>query len=178
MAKKTLKQHVTLESDDESVYNPLMEFAKIDTADDMLDEIDRQIVNLLRQDGRMPFAQIAQQLNVSPGMIRVRYNRLVEMGCMQVVAITNPLRLGFRTMALIGIRADGSKMLSVAEQVAKLEEVIYLIVVSGAYDIMAEVVCRDQDHLLHFLSEKLYAIDGVRESESFIHLKIVKEVYF
>lgn len=154
-----------------------MEFAKNATVYETLDETDRQIIAALRQDGRMPFAQIAQQLNVSPGMIRMRYNRLVEMGCLQIVAITNPLRLGFQTMALIGIRVEGSKLLAVADQIARLEEVIYLIVVSGAYDIMTEVVCRDQSHLLQFLAEKLYTIDGVRESESFIHLKIVKEIY-
>lgn len=178
MAIKTEKKQKYVDLNDESVYNQGMEFAKNAAAFDALDDTDRQIIAALRQDGRMPFSQIAQQLNVSPGMIRMRYARLVEMGCLQVVAITNPLRLGFQTMALIGIRVEGSKLLAVADQVAKLEEVVYLIVVSGAYDIMAEVMCRDQAHLLQFLAEKLYTIDGVRESESYIHLKIVKEVYY
>lgn len=178
MSKTHDKTHKNIEMNDESVYNSGMEFARNATVYDALDDIDRQIIAALRQDGRMPFAQIAQKLNVSPGMIRMRYNRLVEMGCVQIVAITNPLRLGFQTMALIGIRVEGSKLLAVADQIARLEEVIYLIVVSGAYDIMAEVMCRDQAHLLQFLAEKLYTIDGVRESESFIHLKIVKEIYF
>lgn len=111
-------------------------------------------------------------------MIRVRYNRLVEMGILKVVAVTNPLRMGYKTMAMIGIRTEGEKMLQVAEQVAAFEEVIYLIVVSGRYDIIAEVVCRDHADLLRFLTEKLYKVDGVRESESFMHLKIQKEVYF
>jgi Lrp/AsnC family transcriptional regulator for asnA, asnC and gidA len=143
-----------------------------------LDEIDRQIIDALQKDGRAAFAQIAQQLNVSPGMIRVRYNRLVEMGILHVVAITNPLRMGYQTMALIGIKVEGDKLMEVADKVAALEEVIYLILVSGAYDIIAEIVCRDQNHLLQFLTERLYKIEGIRESESFMHLKIVKEVYF
>lgn len=146
--------------------------------DSDLDDIDRQIIAALQQDGREAFAQIAERLNVSPGMIRTRYNRLVELGILRVVAITNPLRMGFNTMALIGIKAEGDKLMEVASQIAALDEVIYLIVVSGAYDIIAEVVCRDQDALLHFLTERLYKIDGVRESESFMHLKIMKEVYF
>jgi len=145
---------------------------------DDLDEVDQYIIEAMRQDGRIAFAQIAQQLNVSPGMIRVRYNRLVEMGILKVVAVTNPLRMGYKTMAMIGIRTEGEKMLQVAEQVAAFEEVIYLIVVSGRYDIIAEVVCRDHAHLLRFLTEKLYKVEGVRESESFMHLKIQKEVYF
>jgi Lrp/AsnC family transcriptional regulator, regulator for asnA, asnC and gidA len=143
-----------------------------------LDEIDHQIISILQQDGRAPLAQIAKQLNVSAGMIRIRYNRLVEMGVLRVVAITNPLRMGFQTMAMIGIKVDGNKLLEISEKIAALEEVIYLIVVSGAYDILAEVVCRDQNHLLQFLTGRLYKIDGIRASESFMHLKIVKEVYF
>lgn len=143
-----------------------------------LDEIDQRILDALRQDGRTPFAQIAEQLNVSPGMIRMRYNRLVEMGFLKVVAITNPLRMGYEAMAMIGIRTDGKKMLEVAEKIAEFDEVVYLIVTSGRYDIMAEVFCRDHADLLRFITEKLYSIEGVRESESFLQLKIVKEVYF
>lgn len=143
-----------------------------------VDDIDLQIIAALQKDGRVAFAQIAEQLNVSPGMIRLRYNRLVEQGYLKVVAITNPLRMGFKTMAMIGIRADGSKILDVAKKISKLEEVIYMIIASGRFDIFAEVVCRDHEHLLRFITEKLSTIDGVRESESFLHLKIVKEVYF
>ena len=145
---------------------------------DSLDDTDRFIIEAMRQDGRVAFAQIAQQLNVSPGMIRVRYNRLVEFGLIRVVAITNPLRMGYTTMAMIGIRTEGDKMLEVARKVSSFEEVIYLIVVSGRYDILAEVVCRDHNDLLRFLTEKLYLVDGVRDAESFMHLKIEKEVYF
>ncbi len=143
-----------------------------------LDETDLRIIEALRRDGRVAFAQIAEQLNVSPGMIRLRYNRLVEQGFLKVVAITNPLRMGYRTMAMIGIRVDGSKLLVVAEKIARLEEVIYLIISSGRFDIFAEVVCRDHEDLLRFITEKLSTVDGVRESESFMHLKIFKEVYF
>jgi Lrp/AsnC family transcriptional regulator for asnA, asnC and gidA len=142
------------------------------------DEIDLQIIEALQKDGRVAFAQIAEQLNVSPGMIRLRYNRLVDQGFLKVVAITNPLRMGFKTMAMIGIRVDGSRLFEVAEKISKLDEVIYMIVSSGRFDIFAEVVCRDHEHLLRFITEKLSTIEGVRESESFMHLKIVKEVYF
>jgi Lrp/AsnC family transcriptional regulator, regulator for asnA, asnC and gidA len=143
-----------------------------------LDEIDQHILDAMRKDGRAAFAQIAAKLKVSPGMIRQRYNRLVEMGLLKVVAISNPLQRGFKTMALIGIRTDGNQMLDVADAISKLKEVVYLVVVSGRFDIMAEVICRDHEDLLNFITEKLYAIDGVRESETFMHLKIVKEIYF
>jgi Lrp/AsnC family transcriptional regulator for asnA, asnC and gidA len=145
---------------------------------DRLDETDIYILDALRRDGREAFSQIAEQLGVSPGMIRQRYNRLVEMGFLKVVAITNPLQRGFKTMAMVGIRTEGRRMLEIAAQVAALPEVVYLIVVSGQYDLMAEVFCRDPEELLKFLTDKLYAIDGVREVESFLHLKIIKEVYF
>ena len=146
--------------------------------DDRLDETDLYIIDALRKDGREAFSQIAGQLQVSPGMIRQRYNRLVEMGFLKVVAITNPVQRGFKTMAMVGIRTDGRRMLEAAELIAALPEVVYLIVVSGQYDLMAEVFCRDPEELLRFITGKLYAIEGVREAESFMHLKIIKEVYF
>jgi len=148
------------------------------TGTQAVDAIDLQIIDALQKDGRVAFAQIAEQLSVSPGMIRLRYNRLVEQGYLKVAAITNPLRMGFKTMAMIGIRAEGGKLLGVAEKISKLDEVIYMIVTSGRFDIFAEVVCRDHEHLLRFITEKLSTIDGVRESESFMHLKIIKEIYF
>ncbi len=144
----------------------------------VMDRIDQFIVEAMRKDGRVAFAQIAGQINVSPGMIRLRYNRLVELGMLKVVAITNPLRMGARTMAMIGIRVDGSRLFGVAEQISKLNEVIYLVIASGRFDLFAEIACRDHDDLLDFLTNKLSAIEGVRESETFLHLKILKEVYF
>lgn len=143
-----------------------------------LDNIDQYIIDAMRKDGREAFAQIADQLNVSPGMIRQRYNRLVELGYLKVVAVTNPLMMGMRTMSLIGIHTDGLKMLQVAEEISKIDEVVYLVIVSGRYDIICEVFCRDHEDLLRFLTEKLAKIEGIRETESFIHLKIVKEIYF
>lgn len=143
-----------------------------------LDRTDMAIIEALQKDGRVAFAQIAEQLGVSPGMIRQRYSRLVDQGFLKVVAITNPLQMGYKTMAMIGIRAEGSKLLDVAEKISKLDEVIYMVISSGRFDIFAEVVCRDHEDLLRFITEKLSTIDGVRESESFMHLKIVKEVYF
>ena len=143
-----------------------------------LDNTDLAIIDALQKDGRVAFAQIAEQLGVSPGMIRQRYSRLAEEGFLKVVAITNPMRMGYEAMAMIGIRAEGSKLLDVAEKISKLDEVIYMVISSGRFDIFAEVVCRDHADLLRFITEKLSTIDGVRESESFMHLKIVKEVYF
>jgi len=144
----------------------------------ILDETDLKVLEILRKDGRATFAEIAGKLKVSPGMIRQRYNRLVDQGYLKVVAITNPVHRGLKTMALIGVRTDGNQMLKVADKIAKLQEVVYLVVVSGRYDLMLEVFCRDHEDLLNFVTEKLYAIDGVRETETFMHLKIVKEVYF
>jgi Lrp/AsnC family transcriptional regulator for asnA, asnC and gidA len=155
-----------------------MESEIVNQTSQPLDDIDRAIIDAMRKDGRVAFAQIAEGLNVSPGMIRLRYNRLVEQNYLRVAAITNPLRMGFKSMAMIGLRVDGSKLLEAADKISKLDEVVYLVVTSGRFDIFAEVVCRDHDHLLDFIGNKLSTIDGVRESESFMHLKIVKEVYF
>ena len=143
-----------------------------------LDDIDHSIIEAMHKDGRVAFAQIAERLGVSAGMIRLRYNRLVEMGALKVVAISNPMKMGFKSVAMIGIRVDGSRLLEVAEKISNLDEVIYLVVTSGRFDLFAEVICRDQSDFVNFLAQKLSAIEGVRETESFMHLKIVKEIYF
>jgi len=143
-----------------------------------LDEIDRYIIQTLQKDGREAFAQIAEDLKVSPGMIRQRYNRLVELGYLKVIAATNPLMMGKRTMAMIGVRTDGRKMLEAGNKISKFDEVVYVVFVSGGYDIMLEVFCKDHEDLLKFMTEKLAKVDGVRETESFIYLKIAKEIYF
>ena len=145
---------------------------------DRLDDIDRHIINAMRIDGRVAFAQLAEQLSVSPGMIRQRYNRLVDLGYLKVVAVTNPLMMGKRTMYMIGIRTDGRKMMDVANKVAKFDEVVYIVATSGRYDLMIEVFCADHEDMLNFMTEKLAKVDGVRETESFIYLKIIKEIYF
>src|SRR5215211_203742 len=98
-----------------------------------LDETDLKVIDALRKDGRVAFAQIAEQLGVSAGMIRQRYSRLVEQGFLKVVAITNPLRMGYKTMAMIGIRVEGSKLLDVAEKVSEIDEVIYMVICSGRF---------------------------------------------
>jgi Lrp/AsnC family transcriptional regulator for asnA, asnC and gidA len=110
-------------------------------------------------------------------MVRQRYFALVENGVLQVVAVTNPTLTGYDSVALIGVRVDGSRLREVAREIAAFKEVIYLVLCAGSYDILVEVVCRDNAHLLRFLSENLRALEGVRHTETFIYLEIVKETY-
>ncbi len=142
-----------------------------------LDEIDHQIITALKEDGRMPFAQIAQCLNVSPGMVRQRYLQLVADGVLQVVPVTNPTLMGYNMMAFIGVRAEGNRLREIARQIASFGEVVYLIICTGSYDILVEVFCRDNTHLLEFLTERLGAVEGIRDTETFIYLEIIKEAY-
>jgi Lrp/AsnC family transcriptional regulator for asnA, asnC and gidA len=142
-----------------------------------MDDIDLQIIKYLNKDGRTPFSQIAKRLDVSTGMIRQRYHRLVQDGVLQVVAVTNPMLMGFTTMAHIGVKADGGRLQEIADQISAFEEVIYLVLLSGSYDLHIEVVCRDNAHLLDFLTNKLNSVQGVKDTETFICMRIAKEVY-
>jgi Lrp/AsnC family transcriptional regulator for asnA, asnC and gidA len=142
-----------------------------------LDKTDREIIRTLKTDGRLPFSTIAAHLNVSPGMIRQRVQRLQEGGVLQFVAVTHPLKTGYHTMALIGVKADGHRLQEIARQIAAFEEVIYLAITAGTYNFLVEVTCIDNAHLLRFLTEQLYGVEGVREAETFIYLDIVKEIY-
>lgn len=143
-----------------------------------LDDADLRIIEALREDGRMSFAQLAKRLGVSPGMARQRYLRLAEDGVLQVVPVTNPTLLGYNMMALIGIEVEGNSLEEVARQIAELEEATYVVICTGTFDVLVEVNCRDNAHLLQFLSERLRAVEGVRNTQTFTYLEIVKEVYF
>ena len=142
-----------------------------------LDDVDRGIIVALREDGRMSFAEIARRLDVSAGMVRQRYLDLAEEDILQVVAVTNPTLMGYNTMALVGVRVDGNRLRDIARRMAAFEEVVYLVLCTGTFDILVEVACRDNAHLLQFLTEHLRAIEGVVHTETIIYLEIVKETY-
>jgi len=148
------------------------------TIERRIDDIDRQIIQALKEDGRMPFAEIARRLDVSPGMVRQRYLQLKADGVLHIVPVTNPTLLGYNAMALIGIRVDGGRLREVADEIARFEEVTYLVLCAGTYDILAEIFCHDNAHLLRFLTDRLHTVQGVRSTETFTYLQIVKELYF
>jgi Lrp/AsnC family transcriptional regulator for asnA, asnC and gidA len=144
---------------------------------DDVSELDKRIIEHLQQDGRRPFTQIAADLGVSEAAVRARTNRLVERGILQVVGVTDPLKLGFQQMAMIGIRCEAARLMSVAEQVGQFPEVSYVVITAGTYDILIETVCEDNDGLLRFLAERLRTIEGVRDTETFVYLRLIKQSY-
>jgi Lrp/AsnC family transcriptional regulator, regulator for asnA, asnC and gidA len=142
-----------------------------------VDAVDRRIVAALQRDGRRPFTSIARDLGLSEAAVRQRVARLQTAGVMQVVAVADPMTLGFKTMAMVGITVDGRARSRVAEAVGRLPEVSYLVLCAGAFDMLAELVCEDNDHLLRVLSEDLAGIDGIRETQTFMYLRLLKEAY-
>jgi Lrp/AsnC family transcriptional regulator for asnA, asnC and gidA len=140
-------------------------------------DLDKRIIEHLQQDGRRPFTQIAADLGVSEAAVRARTNRLVERGILQVVGVTDPLKLGFQQMAMIGIRCEADRLMEVAARCAEMPEVDYVVITAGTYDILIETVCEDNEGLLRFLAERLRTIDGVRETETFVYLRMVKQSY-
>ena len=140
-------------------------------------ELDKRIIEHLQQDGRRAYTRIAADLGVSEAAVRARTNRLIERGILQVVGVTDPLKLGFHQQAMIGVRCQADRLMEVAEAVAAFPEVSYLVVTAGSYDILIEVVCEDNDALLRFLTERLRRVDGVSETETFVYLRMVKQTY-
>jgi Lrp/AsnC family transcriptional regulator for asnA, asnC and gidA len=146
-------------------------------ASDEVSSLDKRIIEHLQQDGRRPFTQIASAIGVSEAAVRARTNRLVERGILQVVGVTDPLKLGFQQMAMIGIRCERDKLVEVSERVAEMPEVDYVVITAGTYDLLIETVCEDNEALLRFLADKLRQIDGVRDTETFVYLRMVKQTY-
>jgi Lrp/AsnC family transcriptional regulator for asnA, asnC and gidA len=144
---------------------------------DEVSDLDKRIIEHLQEDGRRPFTRIAAELGVSEAAVRARTNRLVDSGIVQVVGVTDPLRLGFGQMAMIGVRCEADRLLDVAERVATFPEVDYVVLTAGSYDLLIETVCEDNEALLQFLAERLRTVDGVRETETFVYLRMVKQTY-
>ena len=140
-----------------------------------IDEIDRKIIEALQIDGRRPFTKLAAELGISEASVRQRVSNLINNRVMQIIAVTNPVKLGYGMAGMIGIRVSGAQLFEVAEKISAFDEVIYLIICAGSFDLFAEVVCEDNDHLLRFLTEKLRKVEGVEQTETFMYLRVVKQ---
>ncbi len=142
----------------------------------VLDDLDKRIIEQLQQDGRRPYTQIAPAVGLSEAAIRQRVQRLVDSGVMQIVGVTDPKMIGFGRQAMIGLTVEGDTR-KVADAVAALAEVVYVVLTAGSLDVLVEVVVEDDEHLLELLNNKIRAIDGVRDTETFMYLRIHKETY-
>lgn len=142
----------------------------------ILDDVNKRIIDQLQRDGRMSYATLAKKIGLSEAAARQRVQRMLDTGVMQIVAVTDPLTLGFRRQVMIGIKADGD-MRDVATQLAAIPEVDYVVVCAGGYDLLAEMVCIDDDHLLSLLNDQIRSIVGVTSTETFVYLKLAKQTY-
>ena len=141
-----------------------------------LDAVDKRLIEALQHDGRRPYTQLAHEVGLSEAAVRQRVRRLVESGVTQIVAVTDPMTLGFRRMAMVGIRVEGD-VRAAADTIAALPEIDYLVIVAGSFDLLVEIVCEDDDRLLHLLNDKIRAVPGVASTDTFTYLKICKETY-
>jgi Lrp/AsnC family transcriptional regulator for asnA, asnC and gidA len=141
-----------------------------------LDEVSKAIIEELQQDGRRSYAAIGKVVGLSEAAVRQRVQRLVDSGVMQVVAVTDPLELGFARQAMIGVRASGP-LEPIADALAALDEVDYVVITAGSYDLLAEVVCASDEELLSVLSQKIRTIENVMSTETFMYLQLRKQTY-
>ncbi|CAB4677123.1 unannotated protein [freshwater metagenome] len=150
-------------------------FTKARPARVALDDTSKSIIEELQSDGRKSYAAIGLAVGLSEAAVRQRVQRLIDSGVMQIVAVTDPLTVGFNRMAMIGIKVEGD-LQDVADQLATFPEVDYVVVTAGSFDLLAEVICEDDDHLLELL-QRFRTIKTVRSTESFVYLKLQKQLY-
>ena len=141
-----------------------------------LDDVSKAIIEQLQQDGRRPYAAIGKAVGLSEAAVRQRVQRLLDSGVMQIVAVTDPLVVGFPRAAMIGIRVEGDAE-AVAEKLESFTEIDYVVLTAGSYDLLVEVVCENDDHLLEIINKRIRAIPGVVTTESFVYLKLRKQIY-
>ena len=141
----------------------------------VLDDVSKQIIEQLQQDGRRSYAAIGKAVGLSEAAVRQRVQRLVDAGVMQVVAVTDPLMLGFRRQTMIGVRCVGD-IERVADLLAAMTEIDYVVITAGSFDLLVEVVCEDDDQLLEIIS-RVRTIPCVTSTETFVYLKLRKQTY-
>ena len=141
-----------------------------------LDDIDKAIIRELQVDGRMPYAKLGPAVGLSQAAVRQRVQRLIESGVMQVVAVTDPIMVGFSLQAMIGVRAEGDLRL-VAEKLSAVPEVAYVVITSGGFDLLAEVVCEGTEELLALLNDVIRSTPGVTTADAFTYLHLQKQTY-
>ncbi|MEV5827011.1 Lrp/AsnC family transcriptional regulator [Spirillospora sp. NPDC052242] len=141
-----------------------------------LDDISWQIIEQLQQDGRRSYGAIAKAVGLSEAAVRQRVQRMIEAGVMQIVAVTDPMRVGGRRQAMVGVKVDGP-LEPVASALSELRETIYVVLCAGSYDILCEIVCDDDEHLAEMLSTTIRSIPGVAGTETFVYLQLRKESY-
>jgi len=142
----------------------------------VLDDVDKRIIEQLQQDGRRPYTQMAPAVGLSEAAVRQRVQRLIDAGVVQIVGVTDPRMIGFGRQAMIGLTVEGDTR-KVADTVAAMDEVVYVVLTAGSLDVLVEVVVEDDEHLLELLNDKIRAIDGVRDTETFMYLRIHKQTY-
>jgi Lrp/AsnC family transcriptional regulator for asnA, asnC and gidA len=141
-----------------------------------LDEADKSLIELLQHDGRLPYTRLAAQIGLSEAAVRQRVNRLIENKVVQIVAVTDPLTIGFRRQAMVGVKTEGD-IIAVADALALISEVDYVVCTSGSFDLLFELVCEDDEHLLTVLNDRVRTIPGVRSTETFMYLRLRKQTY-
>jgi Lrp/AsnC family transcriptional regulator, regulator for asnA, asnC and gidA len=141
-----------------------------------LDDIAKRIIELLQEDGRQSYAAIAKTVGLSEAAVRQRVQRLLDAGVMQIVAVTDPLQVGFSRQAMIGIRAEAD-IVSLGQALSNMTEVSYVVTTAGSFDLLVEVVCEDDDHLLDLVARRIRALPGVTTTETFVYLKLNKQHY-
>ncbi len=140
-----------------------------------LDATAKRIIELLQEDGRISYAAIAKAVGLSEAAARARVQKLLDSEIMQVVAVTDPTQVGFTRQAMIGVRTSGDPM-AVGDRVAKVAEVDYVVTTAGSFDLLVEVVCEDDPHLLDVIRQ-VRELEGVVSSETFVYLKLNKQHY-
>jgi Lrp/AsnC family transcriptional regulator for asnA, asnC and gidA len=141
-----------------------------------LDHIDKAIIRALQLDGRAPYSKLGPAVGLSQAAVRQRVQRLIESGVMQVVAVTDPATLGFAVQAMVAVSVSGD-VRTVAAVVEDLEEVEYVVITAGRFDLLVEVVCTDTHHLLEVVNDRIRAIPNVSATEVFTYMSLVKQTY-
>lgn len=141
-----------------------------------LDPVNKVIIEQLQLDGRTSYAAIGKVVKLSEAAVRARVQRLLDAGVIQIIAVTNPVEMGFARQAMVGIKVSGPTD-PVTDALEALSEVDYVVITAGTYDIIIEVVCESDAHLAALVGSQIRSIPGVLTTETHMYLELRKQTY-
>ena len=142
----------------------------------VLDGLSKRIIEQLQEDGRRSYAAIGRAIGLSEAAVRQRVERLREQEVIKITAVADAKSVGFHREAMVAVKVDGDVRL-VAEKLAAVPETDYVVICAGSFDLLVELICVDDEHLLQLVNGAIRTIPGVSATETFVYLKVAKETY-
>jgi len=141
----------------------------------MLDRLNQKLIQILQNNGRQSYTELAKMLGVTEGTVRKRVKDLQKRNIIKIVAVLNPYEIGYNFISFMALQVRMADLRQVGEMLAQKPNIYYLAFVTGRYDLLAMVICRSAEELSNFIKEHISTIPSIIRTETFVNLEAIKD---